>query len=257
MDDGGGGGAGAAWPRPRTRRPPSHLISIDPEDNLLTVSRKLRRHRVHFMPLLDREQNMVVAVLSHRSLLRHLLSTLTDTRPLFNQSVSALGVGSFGSSVVVVPNTTSVLSVLNVLAERRISSVPLVNEAGQVTDLYSRDDVAFLANDLSLRVLDAPVGEVRRAQATLLGPPLPLLTCHRHETLRRCLELFAAMGGRCQRLICVDEFQRCTGIVSLSDVFAYLSRPGPVTLRRDDGCLVTAGGGHDEGKMDSAGGGFT
>ena len=77
------------------------------------------------------------------------------------------------------------------------------------------------------------------------------------KSCARVVSDFAAMGGRCQRLICVDEFQRCTGIVSLSDVFAYLSRPGPVTLRRDDGCLVTAGGGHDEGKMDSAGGGFT
>jgi CBS domain-containing protein len=172
-----------------------------------------------------------VAVLSHRSLLRHVLATLADTRPLFEQSVSALGVGSFGESVVVVPNTTSVLSVLNVLAERRISSVPLVNELGQVTDLYSREDVAFLANDLSLRVLDAPVGEVRRAQATLMGPPLPLLTCHKNETLHRCLELFAAMGGRCQRLICVDEHSRCTGIISLSDVFAFVSRSGPVRLR--------------------------
>jgi hypothetical protein len=64
-----------------------------------------------------------------------------------------------------------------------------------------------------------------------MGPTAPLVTCHRHETLHRVLELFCATNGRCERLICVDEHSRCTGIVSLSDVFAYLSSDGPIVPR--------------------------
>ena len=33
--------------------------------------------------------------------------------------------------------------------------------------------------------------------------------------------------------MCVDEHGRCTGIVSLSDIFAYLSRDGPIVPRRE------------------------
>jgi CBS domain-containing protein len=149
------------------RRFHRRLISVDPEDSLLSVSQKLRHHRIHHMPVLDVEQSAVVAVISHRNLLQHVLSRFTDTRSIFSQPVYALGIGSF-DDVVVVPETASVISVLNVLADRRISAVPVVNAAGQVIDVYSRDDVAFLANDPTLMVLDAPVGEVRRAQVQMV-----------------------------------------------------------------------------------------
>lgn len=161
----------AASSKKRKRRLHSRLISIDPEDNLLAVSQKLRKHRIHHMPVLDVDQSAVVAVLSHRHLLQHILNKFTDSRRLFTQPLYSLGVGSF-DDVVVVPETASVISVLNVLAERRISSVPIVNSSGQVIDVYSRDDVAFLANDPTLMVLDAPVGEVRRAQVQMVSSRL-------------------------------------------------------------------------------------
>ena len=61
-------------------------------------------------------------------------------------------------------------------------------------------------------------------------PPLqtgvvsPLLTCSRADTLHHALELFAAAGGRAERVICVDAARRVTGVVSLSDIFAYFAR---------------------------------
>lgn len=198
------------------------LIFVDPEDSLFDVSSKLRRHRIHHMPVLDVDQSSVIAILSHRSLLHHILQHFTDTRKLFHQPLRLLKVGSF-EDVVVVPETASVISVLNVLAERHISSVPIVNAEGQVIDVYSRDDVAFLANDPTLMVLDAPVGEVRRAQIQMAGSVTPLVTCHCDDTLHHCLELFCATDGRCERLICVDEYSHCMGIISLSDIFRYLS----------------------------------
>jgi len=204
---------------------------------LLTASQKLRRYRIHHLPVLDVDQGAVIAVLSHRMMLDYILRRFTDTRRLFDQPISALGIGSF-DEVVVVPGSASVLSVLNVLAERRISSVPIVNEAGQVADVYSSEDAAFLANDPTLMVLDAPVAEVRRAQAAMMGPPMPIVTCHRNESLRRCLELFSATKCRSERLVCVDELGRCTGIISLSDIFAYLASDGPIAPRAGSGAVA-------------------
>jgi hypothetical protein len=89
-----------------------------------------------------------------------------------------------------------------------------------------------------------------------MGPSAPLVTCHRDDTLHRCLELFAATDGRCERLICVDEHSRCTGIVSLSDIFSYLAGEGPLPGMRSAGGLggVGAGAGGSRAVGDPSGG---
>jgi CBS domain-containing protein len=56
-----------------------------------------------------------------------------------------------------------------------------------------------------------------------MGPAAPIVTCSRADSLHRALTLFAAAGGLCERLVCVDELGRCTGVVTLSDVFRYFS----------------------------------
>ncbi len=64
-----------------------------------------------------------------------------------------------------------------------------------------------------------------------MGPTAPFVTCNRYDTLQRALELFAAAGSCCERLICVDEQGRCTGVVALSDIFAHFAQPGPISWR--------------------------
>jgi CBS-domain-containing membrane protein len=51
-----------------------------------------------------------------------------------------------------------------------------------------------------------------------------LLTCKTSDTLARALTLFATGDGIVERLVCVDDERRVTGIVSLSDVFAFFCR---------------------------------
>lgn len=51
-----------------------------------------------------------------------------------------------------------------------------------------------------------------------------LLTCKTTDTLAHALTLFAMGDGAVERLVCVDEEKRVTGIVSLSDVFAFFAR---------------------------------
>lgn len=203
---GGGPAPAPASSAPDQRRPAGtparDLVAIDPEDDLLTVVLKLRRYGIHHMPVLGPEADgvggvssntaasaslhaggagggnggaglSVLAVLSYKSLLEHLVSKFTDADSvaLLEQPLLALGVGSFGADILVVPETASVVSVLHVLAERRVSSVPVVaaDGSGVLVDVYSREDVAFLANDPTLMVLDAPVGDVRRAQISMVS----------------------------------------------------------------------------------------
>jgi len=164
----GEGGAVVSPPPLSSRVSHMRLIAVDPEESLFTISQKLRRYRIHSMPVLDVEQNAVVSLLSHRQLLSYLLPRFVDSKRYFDQPLCLLGVGVFDEAVLVVPDTASVISVLNVMWEKKVSAVPLVNEAGQVTDLYGRKDINFLANDPGFMVLDAPVGEVRRAQVGMV-----------------------------------------------------------------------------------------
>lgn len=178
------------------------------------------------MPVVDPVSHTVLSILSYRSLLRHVITRFTDPRPLFNAPLITLGIGSYAPDLVAVPETASLVSVLQVLAERRISSVPIVtaDEGATVVDTYSREDVGFLAVDPTLLVLDAPVGAVRKTQTSMTGVDSTLMTCRATDTLAQALTLLAVGGGRVERLVCVDDDRRVTGVVSLSDIFGWVTR---------------------------------
>ena len=55
------------------------------------------------------------------------------------------------------------------------------------------------------------------------GVASPLVTCSKNDTLHTAFELLAASNGRADRLVCVDEARRVTGIVSLSDILNYFT----------------------------------
>jgi CBS domain-containing protein len=58
-----------------------------------------------------------------------------------NRSISELGIGTF-HNVVTVLKDTPLIVVLDLLAARKISGVPLVDETGVVTAMYSKSDAA-------------------------------------------------------------------------------------------------------------------
>lgn len=50
------------------------------------------------------------------------------------------------------------------------------------------------------------------------------MTCSLNDTIGKAMAMFATAGGRVERLICVDEAKRATGVVALSDLFAYFTK---------------------------------
>ncbi len=64
----------------------------------------------------------------------------THKPSFFSFSVGSLGIGTFKNVVTILKDTP--LSVaLKLLAERKISAVPVVDENGSVIDIYSKSDV--------------------------------------------------------------------------------------------------------------------
>ena len=60
---------------------------------------------------------------------------------------------------------------------------------------------------------------------------MPVIRCSRYDTLHRILELLAAAGEHADRIVCVDEMGRCTGVVTITDIFAYFCNPKPIVWK--------------------------
>jgi len=112
-------------------------------------------------------RTMALGLLTYGTVLEHLAERFKSTAALagLDTPVGQSGVGVWGEERVITCTTeTPLVDVLKVVAERRLAAVPLVDPAsGVLVDLWSRDDVLFLATDPGLTVLDAPVRRTRRA----------------------------------------------------------------------------------------------
>ncbi|GAB9471469.1 hypothetical protein Gpo141_00008678 [Globisporangium polare] len=194
------------------------MIAVTPEDSLYEACKLLRDNRLHRLPVLDPIQNSVLSVITHSGILEYLVATFREQRRLFDQPIFDLGIGVY-SNLITVPEDMPLMRVLHTLVERRVSALPIVDSSGMVVNIYCVSNVTELVKDRSLTQLDMPVGEILRIQAAEghIGEGLHL--CYKTDTLHMIFERFAAV--KAHRLVCVDEYTRCVGIVSLSDLFNY------------------------------------
>ncbi|TMW65655.1 hypothetical protein Poli38472_008297 [Pythium oligandrum] len=194
------------------------LVSIHPEASLLDACTMLREHRLHRIPVIDPAQNSVLSVVTHSGILEFLVSTFREQRRLFDQPIFDLGIGVY-ANLITVPEEMPLIRVLHTLIERRVSAVPIVDSSGVVVNIYCVSNVTELVKDRSLTQLDMPVGEILRIQAAEGNVGEGLHLCYKTDTLHMIFERFAAV--KAHRLVCVDEYTHCVGIVSLSDLFNY------------------------------------
>ncbi|KAL4130214.1 hypothetical protein PRIC2_006220 [Phytophthora ramorum] len=212
----------ASWreiPRPLSMAPTrEEMVSVTPEHNLFDVCKILRDNRLHRLPVVDPTQNSVLSVITHSGILEYLVATFREQRRLFDQPIFDLGIGVY-SGFVTVPEDMPLIRVLHTLIERRVSAVPIVDPSGVVVNIYCVSNVTELVKDRSLTQLDMPVGEILRIQAAEGNVGEGLHLCYKTDTLHMIFERFAAC--KAHRFVCVDEYSRCVGLVSLSDLFNY------------------------------------
>ncbi|TDH71403.1 hypothetical protein CCR75_002777 [Bremia lactucae] len=194
------------------------MVSVTPEHNLYEVCQTLQLNRLHRLPVLDPTQISVLSVITHSGILEYLVATFREQRRLFDQPIFDLGIGVY-SGFVTVPEDMPLIRVLHTLVERRVSAVPIVDSGGVVVNIYCVSNVTELVKDRSLTQLDMPVGEILRIQAAEGNVGEGLHTCYKTDTLHMIFERFAAC--KAHRFVCLDEYSRCVGIVSLGDLFNY------------------------------------
>ncbi|KFV74761.1 5'-AMP-activated protein kinase subunit gamma-3, partial [Struthio camelus australis] len=112
----------------------------------------------------------------------------TIPKPRFLQkTVQELCVGTF-RDVAVVHESAPIYTALEIFVDRRVSALPVINDAGQVVGLYSRFDVIHLAAQKTYNNLDVSVREALRRRTVCLEG---VLICYPHETMEDIINRIA------------------------------------------------------------------
>lgn len=118
-------------------------------------------------------------------------------------SVKAILQGK-GSDVVQARSTDSVLSVVQLLAERRIGCVPVV-EDGRVVGIFSERDLVYRVGVQGAAVLNEPVGSVMTSPAITIDTDTPILLSLSMMTKRRIRHLPVVVDGALVGLISIGD----------------------------------------------------
>jgi len=198
---------------------PPILYYTEPDVSLFDAGNTLIRYQVHRLPVVDRhESNSILHIITHSRILAFLIRNLPDPNsPLLSWTIGALGIGTYDHVVTVLADTPLIV-VLKLLAARKISAVPIVDEHGVVIDMYSKSDVPILVKlgRFTHADLEKPVQQILSSYSKR---PEQIYTCFKHDTLKDVLE--KCIYRRVHRLICTDSTRRIEGIVSLSDILKF------------------------------------
>lgn len=222
------------------------LICVSPEDSLLDACSVFHQYGIHRLPVVYEPQQSVLAILTHRAVLKHVVEFFSPAQDatvaagttaaaletgFFPRSAHKLGIGTY-SNMVTLPSSTVLSQVLDTMATHNVSAIPLTDSEGVVRDIFTREDTLVLALDETLAALTASASAFKAGQQDLMRGNTELVTVPRSTTMAQLLELFGTTGAH--RVVEVDAAGRCSGIISLSDVFGYVlgSLHGRVARRR-------------------------
>jgi 5'-AMP-activated protein kinase regulatory gamma subunit len=191
---------------------PSSLIYAEPEDSLYEAACLLLKHHIHRLPIIDKTDNTILHIITHRRINNFLVQNLQSRVELLQQTLEELDIGTY-TSIITATKDTPLIKILDLLAERNISAVPIVDHQEIVQDVYSNSDITYTARNRTYDDLDRPVNDVlaRKQKAHQ-----KIHTCLKTDKLWDVLQRF--FQTKVHRLICVDEVGRVIGIVSMSDI---------------------------------------
>ncbi|XP_017928078.1 5'-AMP-activated protein kinase subunit gamma-3 isoform X2 [Manacus vitellinus] len=194
------------------------LVYISPSNSLFDAVYSLIKYKIHRLPVIEPVSGNVLHILTHKRILKflHIFGSTIPKPRFLKKTVQELRIGTF-RDLAVVPETAPIYTALEIFVDRRVSALPVINDAGQVVGLYSRFDVIHLAAQKTYNNLDISVREALRQRSICLEG---VITCYPHEHMEDIIDRFAE--EQVHRLVLVDENRYPRGIVSLSDVLQAL-----------------------------------
>ncbi|KAI0215520.1 5'-AMP-activated protein kinase subunit gamma-2 [Lamellibrachia satsuma] len=194
------------------------LVHIDPDSSLFDAIYMLCHNKVHRLPVINKLTGNALYILTHKRILRFLYLYIYDLPvPAYMQkSIEELGLGSYDNIATAHPSTP-LITALNMFVEKRISALPVVDDNGRVVDVYAKFDAINLAAEKTYNNLDITIEQaMKERRETFEG----VQKCKKSETLAAIMERI--VKAEVHRLVVVDDDERVTGVVSLSDILSYI-----------------------------------
>ena len=204
------------------------FVGADSSCSLKQACQQLHGNNQDYLPIVFSEDMRVLACITYTNILEHLVLHFREQRRLFDDSITELGIGSYGNSLVVCNPTQTLAQALELMQQHTLSALPVIDPAtNKILGVYSRSDITFLtkATDAedAVRNLELPLSDILSQTRQDVTTPDALRTCSTAHTLQAIFETFAQV--RFNRLYVVDKDDRLLGVVSARDLVAYFLTP--------------------------------
>lgn len=200
------------------------FLSVDSNCTLKTACHQLLSTGQVFLPVVYAEDMRCLACITFTNILEYMVTNFREQRRLFDDSITDLGIGTYGEGVQSVAPEHSLSHALELMHQCNLSALPVVDSTTKkVIGVYSRYDITFLtkATDAkdAVRNFELTVGDILSQTRTDVTTPDALRTCSPNHTLQAIFESFAQV--RFNRLFVVDADERLLGVVAAKDLVAY------------------------------------
>jgi 5'-AMP-activated protein kinase regulatory gamma subunit len=226
---------------------PIETISIHPDRPVYEACRKMLESRARRIPVVDSDdethRTMVVSVITQYRILKFIAVNVKETQKL-RKPLREMNVGTY-SDIATCYMDTPVMDVIHMLVKKSISSVPIIDRAGVVLNVFESVDVIALIkggsyDDLNLTVGDAllkrspvsfassfsplylPINSVNRPwpELTRHDQDFPgIFTCSLQDSMSTIYDTIRK--SRVHRFIVLDDDAKLKGVLTLSDVLEF------------------------------------
>jgi len=172
----------------------------------------------HKIPVLQNPWT-VENVLTHSAIIAWLDSNILQLGAIKDQTVRSLGISY--KPVVSVSIDSPTIMAFRLMAQKRISSVAVVDENGLLLANLSAKDIKVLEPDALFTKLYSDVSEyLTVVHERDIKSMLPAIYCHENSTLQEVIHKLAKM--KIHRLYVIDDHKMPIGVISLGDVLGAL-----------------------------------
>lgn len=194
--------------------------SIHPFKSLYDACIKMLKSRARRIPLIDEDEKtgreIVVSVLTQYRILKFVALNCRETKMLLKPIRDLPGLGTIKDISTCTMNTP-VIEVIHLLAHKSVSSVPIVDEFGKLTNVYEAVDVLGLVKGGMYTDLDLSVGDaLLRRPEDFEG----VHTCTLNDRLSTIMDTIRK--SRLHRLFVVDDEGKLISVITLSDILKYI-----------------------------------
>jgi len=203
--------------------------SIDAEDTVLQMCILLLQTDNDYVPVVDSENGNLVSILGFLDIV-HLLNQASQQFPnLFAQTLQEANIGTF-HNIITAPKSAKLCDVLDVLEQKNMSGLPVVDESNKVVGFYHRSDVSFIIKATDTDVVLSNLANFKVEESLILREQLlssgeimssfqGLVVVRLDDTLGTVLQ--SMLRARSSRVVVVNDTLHCVGLISIKDIIKH------------------------------------